>query len=204
MLSTPHLSDEKLSAQLGFNVVDVEDLLMVIQHPLSTEASQSYVQMRQTMDAVRELGLPTVIIFPNSDAGSFGIIKAVDEMEDLPHVHIVKNLPRIEFVNLMRRTACLIGNSSAGILEAPLLGLPVVNVGRRQLREAPLSNVDFVDHKSSDILKAIRRAVYDKDYIAEVKKCQNPYGDGKSSEKIASVLASIELNEKLLIKDITF
>ena len=88
--------------------------------------------------------------------------------------------------------------------EAPLLGLPVVNVGRRQLGRLHSSNVDFVDHKSSDILKAIRRAVYDKDYIAEVKKCQNPYGDGKSSEKIASVLASIELNEKLLIKDITF
>jgi len=53
-------------------------------------------------------------------------------------------------------------------------------------------------------VKAVKRALCDQNYIAEVKKCQNPYGDGKSSERIASVLATIELNEKLLIKDITF
>ncbi len=104
----------------------------------------------------------------------------------------------------MRKTACLIGNSSAGILEAPLLKLPVVNVGNRQKGRLCAENVNFVPHDARAIVQAVRQAVYDEGYRGHVLKCSNPYGDGDASKKIADILATIQIDRQLLIKDITY
>ena len=73
------------------------------------------------------------------------------------------------------------GNSSAGILEAPLLKIPVVNVGNRQKGRLHAENVTFVPHDKSSIVNAVKRCIYDYSYIEQVKLCANPYGDGHSS-----------------------
>ena len=98
----------------------------------------------------------------------------------------------------------MLGNSSAGILEAPLLKLPVVNVGNRQQGRLHAENVQFVPHDVEAICQAVRRALFDEEYRARVANCDNPYGDGHASEKIAEILATIPLDRKLLIKDITY
>ena len=110
-------------------MLEDEPILLVIQHVISTEIDSAYYQMRQTLEAIADLGLKTVLSYPNTDAGGQQMIRAINEFSELPQLFIAKNIPRLEFVNLMRRASCLIGNSSAGILEAPLLKLPVVNVG---------------------------------------------------------------------------
>ena len=110
----------------------------------------------------------------------------------------------MDFVNLLRNAACLVGNSSLGILEAPLLKLPVINVGNRQTGRLHAENVQFVPHQKSAIIKAIKRAIYDDDYISIVKNCKNPYGNGKSSKKIAQIIANTVIDKNLLVKDITF
>jgi GDP/UDP-N,N'-diacetylbacillosamine 2-epimerase (hydrolysing) len=204
LLEVPELDDASLSERIGFQIEDNKPLLFVIQHALSSEIDMAYDHMRITMESVAELGLPTVLSYPNSDAGGQQMIKAIREYEHLPHLFSAKNIPRLEFVNLMRRASCLLGTSSAGILEAPLLKLPVVNVGNRQTGRLNAGNVTFVAHERMAIIAAVERAIYDESYVQSVKLCINPYGVGKSSKKIAQTLERIELNNNLLIKDIMF
>ena len=204
LLQVPTLNAAELSLRLGFEIVDGEPLLMVIQHVISTEIEHAYEQMKVTLNAIKDLGLPTVLSYPNSDAGGQKMIQAILEYESLANLHTEKNIPRLEFVNLMRRASCLLGNSSAGILEAPLLKLPVVNVGNRQIGRLHAENVEFVSHDKEQIIKAVHHAVYNQEYRAEVGNCSNPYGDGQSSERIAEIIANLSIDKKLLIKDITY
>ena len=204
LIDVPELNSSDLSLRLGFEIAEREPLLLLIQHVISTEIDHAYDQMRVTLDAVKDLGLPTVLSYPNSDAGGQKMIQAILEYESLPNLHITKNIPRLEFVNLMRRASCLLGNSSAGILEAPLLKLPVVNIGNRQKGRLHAENVKFVPHKKEKIIEAVQHAVYNKEYREEVGHCSNPYGDGKSSKKIAEIIANLTIDDKLIIKDITY
>ena len=204
LLSVPPLSAAELGARLGIELTEDEPLIVVIQHVISTEIDDAYRQMRTTLEAVAALGMTTILSYPNSDAGSQQLIRAITEFEHHPHLHIRKNVPRLEFVNVMRRASCLLGNSSAGILEAPLLKLPVVNVGNRQKGRLHAANVAFVPHEVDRIVEAVRRAVFDDDYRRAVAACENPYGDGRSSERIADILATVDIDERLLVKDITY
>jgi GDP/UDP-N,N'-diacetylbacillosamine 2-epimerase (hydrolysing) len=204
LLEVKDLSYEQLSERLGFELTEGEPFILLIQHVISTEAEQAYFQMKETLEAVKELGIKTIISYPNSDAGGQQMIKAIGEYRHLHNLYIAKNIPRLEFVNIMRKASCMLGNSSAGIMEAPLLGLPVVNAGNRQKGRLHAENVQFVPHDKNAICMATRRAIYDKEYRDRVAKCSNPYGDGKSSEKIANILANIPIDEKLLIKDVAF
>lgn len=204
LLQTPVLDVDELSSRLGFTIKDGEPLIILIQHVISTEIEQAYEQMKITLEAVCELGIKTILSYPNSDAGGQQMIRAIREYDSLPFIYAAKNIPRLEFVNLMRRASCLLGNSSAGLLEAPLLKLPVINVGNRQEGRLHAENVEFVQHDKDEIVVALQRAVFDEGYRGKVKLCSNPYGDGHSSIRIADLLASITLNEELLIKDITY
>lgn len=204
LLNVPDLNIDELSHRLGFHFDGDEPLLIVIQHVISTEIDFAYWQMRQTLEAVADLGLKTVLSYPNTDAGGQQMIRAIREFESMPNLHTAKNIPRLEFVNLLRRASCLLGNSSAGILEAPHLKLPVVNVGNRQNGRLHAENVTFVPHEKNAIMNAVRRAVFDSEYRAEVAQCSNPYGDGHSAKKIADILAVTEINPHLLVKDITY
>ena len=204
LLEVPVIDASELTRRLGFAIVDGEPLVMLIQHVLSTEIDQAYEQMKVSLEAVRELGIKTVLSYPNSDAGGQQMIRAIREYETLPFLYTAKNIPRLDFVNLMRRASCLLGNSSAGILEAPLLKLPVINVGNRQRGRLHAENVQFVPHDKDRIVEAVRQATFDLEYRKTVAVCSNPYGDGQSSARIAELLASTPLDDKLLIKDITY
>lgn len=204
LLEVSELDAAELSESLGFRIVDGEPVILLIQHVISTEVEHAYEQMKTTLDAVAALGVRTVLSYPNSDAGSQQMIRAIHEFGRLPNLYVAKNIPRLEFVNLMRRSSCMLGNSSAGILEAPLLGLPVVNVGNRQRGRLHAANVEFVPHDKERIIGALKRAIWDTEYRLSVSRCTNPYGDGHSSARIANILATIPLDESLLIKDITY
>jgi len=204
LVEVPAISNADLSGRLAFSIADNEPFILLIQHAISTEIAHAYKQMKTSLDAIQELGVKTIISYPNSDAGGQQVIRAIKEFESLPFVYTSKNIPRLEFVNLMRRASCLLGNSSAGILEAPLLKLPVINVGNRQRGRLHASNVAFVPHDKDEILSALRQAIFDQSYRDSVAACSNPYGDGKSSERIADILATIPIDERLLIKDITY
>lgn len=204
LLAVSEISAADLSARLGFAIEEGKPLVLVIQHALSSEIDDAFRQMHVTLEAVEALRLPAVLSYPNSDAGGQQMIRAIEEFAHLPNLHTAKNIPRLEFVNLMRRASCMLGNSSAGILEAPLLKLPVVNVGNRQTGRLNAGNVEFVPHDKEAIVSAVNKAVFDAEYRAYVAGCVNPYGDGHSSQRIADILAATPIDDTLLIKDITY
>jgi GDP/UDP-N,N'-diacetylbacillosamine 2-epimerase (hydrolysing) len=204
LMEVEELSLAQVSGNIKFQLLETEPYLILIQHPLSSEIKDAYRQMKITLDAIKAMGIKTIISFPNSDAGGLEIIRAIAEYDSLPFIYTAKNIPRVDFVNLLRNAACLVGNSSSGILEAPMLKLPVVNVGNRQIGRLHAENVQFVSHDQDQIISAIQKAVYDESYISSVNGCSNPYGDGASSHKIAEIIANTVIDDNLLIKDITY
>ena len=164
LLEVPKLPLVEVGQRLGFHVREKDHLLVIIQHVISTEIADAYRQMRVTLEAIADLGFPAVLSYPNSDAGGQQMIRAIREFKDLPNLWVFKNIPRLEFVNLMRHAACLVGNSSAGILEAPLMKLPVVNIGNRQKGRLHAENVQFVTHDADKIKAAVNRACCDSVY----------------------------------------
>jgi GDP/UDP-N,N'-diacetylbacillosamine 2-epimerase (hydrolysing) len=185
---------------------NIEKYCVLIQHSIITEVSEQNNHIRETLEAIRESGLKCFINSPNSDAGTQAIIDAFHEYSsDYPfQFKLFKNLDRENFINLLRHSACLIGNSSAGILEAPTLGLPVVNVGSRQVGRIHASNVLFVGNEKSDILDALTKSTYDLDYIESVRNVTNPYGDGKSSQEIVEILLNLDGSKDWLHKNISY
>lgn len=203
-LTVPMMTRSEISEKIKFEISEKESLILLIQHVISTEIDDAYRQMKITLDAVKEMKEKTVIIYPNSDAGSQQIIKAIQEINNCPFIYISKNLERNLFVNIMRHASCMVGNSSAGIMEAPFLKVPVINIGNRQKKRLHSENIEFVPHHKEAILRSVRKALFDSKYKEKVKRCKSLYGDGRASEKIVKKLSSVSIDRKLLIKDITY
>ncbi|MEQ9143860.1 MAG: UDP-N-acetylglucosamine 2-epimerase [Parvibaculaceae bacterium] len=204
LVSEPVLAPACLWTKLGVRPVDGPYAVM-IQHPLLPEMDQAEDQIRATLDALVASGLPAFISGPNSDPGNQGMAALIDAYT-AKHEQLVayKNLSRPLYVNLIRHAAALVGNSSSGIIEAPLLKLPVVNVGSRQVGREHGGNVQFVGYDSAAIGKALHRAVFDEDYRAEVARADNPYGDGTAGRKICDILMKETDRRRLLEKRNTF
>lgn len=201
----PDLSYDYINGKLGTKLSSDKPFILLIKHPLSSEIKKSAEQMRVTLEAVAELGYETVLTYPNSDSGSYEMIKVIEEyIEKYDFIKAFKTLPRDIFVNLQRKAALLLGNSSSGILEAPFLKLPVVNVGNRQKQRQHSENVIFVPHNKERIKEAINKAIFDEDFKQICKNCSNPYGDGYSGERIARIIAETEINDKLINKQIVY
>lgn len=205
MAATPVVSRQALLESFGFPQDTWQrPLLLLIQHVISSEVEAAYRQMRVTMEAIAHLQYNTVVSSPNSDAGNAELVRCLGEFAHLPFIKIFKNIPRHQFVNTMRHAACMVGNSSSGLLEAPFFKLPVVNVGNRQKARLHAENVQFVPHEQDALVAAIRRACLDDAYRAQVAECRNPYGDGHSTARILKILTDVVIDEQLLLKDITY
>ena len=189
----------ELSKAIGKNLKK-GNYLVLIHHPLSSEVKNSHSQMIMILKATKDFCLKhnftTICISPNSDPGSFKILNAIDSFKDESWFLNVNTLPRDIFVNLMRGTKVLVGNSSMGILEAPHYKLPVVNVGNRQKGRVNAGNVNFVNYNKEEIISAIERACFDESYRENVKNLLNPYGINNSVENICKAIESIDLNDK--------
>ena len=132
------------------------------------------------------------------------MIDVIKQYEGYPFIKTFKSLPRREYLSLMRVVSIMVGNSSSGIIDAPSFGLPAVNVGIRQEGRERGKNVIDVAHRKLDIARALGRALSDKLLLAEIKKCGNPYGDGKAGPRIAAVLDQIAITPRLLQKKSTY
>lgn len=198
--NTPQLSREQLSKALDFDIAN-KDYIVLLKHPLSSEVNDAKAQMQIAIEScanfAREHNLLVVGIYPNTDPGSYQIMEAIKEAEAAyKEVRFYKTLPREVFINLIRNTLTLAGNSSMGILEAPFYKLPVVNIGNRQKGRLNAGNVHFVPHKKQDIMQALEKACCDKDYRADVASLPNPYGDEHAAEKIVDFIKSIDSTQR--------
>ncbi len=166
--------------------------IIALLHPVGRADEHEEAAAAETLNAALHASpdLPVVCLAPNLDPGRSGVLRAIARADkDARRVKYVEHLPRPEFVGLLKRVAArrgvLVGNSSAGLIEAAALRLAAVDVGPRQrARERP-ANVVHVERESAGaIIEAIARA-----RALDLSALTHPYGDGRSGERIADLLS---------------
>ena len=176
--------------------------LMVMQHPVTTEIESARAQILETLRAVSDLKIPTLWFWPNADAGSDALSKGIRsfrEKHDPQHVRFLKYVPADQFYALLRRTACLVGNSSAGFKEAALLGTPVVNIGTRQGDRYGVqagSHLVHAGYDSTDIAGAISLQVEHGRFESNTFLYRED-----TASRIAAILAMTELYSQKIFVD---
>ncbi len=165
--------------------------LVVMQHPVTTEYKDSRKHIESTLEAIHKLNRPTLWFWPNVDAGADGTstgIRAFREKHNLPNVHFFKNMEGKDFLQLLKHSDCLIGNSSVGIRECAYLGVPVVNIGSRQNRRDRGGNSVDVNYSQNEIEEAIISSIQKGKTISS-----SIYGEGNAGTKIADLLIKVPL-----------
>lgn len=166
--------------------------LMVMQHPVTTEKNNRK-NMEITLKAIDRLNMPTVVFWPNSDAGTNEVAKAIRVYREEGRlknkkIRFVTDLLPEGFIALLRRSSALIGNSSAGIKESSYLGVPVVNIGTRQSNRLRGGNVIDVDYDTRKIENAIRKQLRHGAYPKS-----DIYYKPDTSKKIVDILKKVDL-----------
>ncbi|MBN1275033.1 UDP-N-acetylglucosamine 2-epimerase (hydrolyzing) [Candidatus Woesearchaeota archaeon] len=175
-----------------FGMEPKNDYLLIIHHPVSISQDESGRQIEAIITAAKKTGLDILIGLPNADPGNEHIIKIIKEQEEETDVHTYTSLPHKTFSSLMSHAQVMIGNSSAGIIEAASFKLPVVNVGERQTGRERSGNVIDTDTDEKSIAEGIKKAL-SKEFKERVRGVKNVYGDGKTDKRVAEILSTIEL-----------
>ncbi len=164
---------------------------VVMQHPVTSEVALSRKQVEETLFAMHNKNEPVLWFWPNIDAGADGTssgIRSFRETHDLSKFHFFKNFEPMDFLKLLINSKGLIGNSSVGIRECSFLGVPVVNIGTRQVGRERGINVTDVGYDKNEIGQALR----------QIEQNKNPlkskiYGGGNAGKNTAELLAKLPL-----------
>jgi UDP-N-acetylglucosamine 2-epimerase (non-hydrolysing)/GDP/UDP-N,N'-diacetylbacillosamine 2-epimerase (hydrolysing) len=200
--STKLAARAELEQSLGFPLQ--QTFILMVQHSVSTQAEEAEFQAEQTIQALKDFRVQTIVLYPNSDAGGRAIIKVIRKYGSEPWLHSFPSLDHATYLSLLEKAALLVGNSSSGIIEAPSFHLPVVNIGIRQQGRERSTNVLDVEHDKSAISKALRYALTDEQFKRTAGSCVNPYGDGRAARRIAEVLSRTQMSPEIIQKQITY
>jgi len=186
----PHTKISNRIFDLGVGEkIDIDSkFILVSQHPVTTEYGHGKEQILNTLNAVKKIGFPAIVLWPNADAGSGDLAKGIRNWREIGNsskIHFFKNLPMEIYIQLMQKTLCLVGNSSSGIREGAFIGTPTVNIGTRQAGRERGENVLDTDYYEANIINAIKSQIDHGPF-----KSEKIYGDGFSGEKIANILSS--------------
>jgi UDP-N-acetylglucosamine 2-epimerase (hydrolysing) len=178
------LSDKlpSITEVLTYYEIPFQEFAVAMFHPVTTEiqAMQSYAE--EFVQALLADNQNYVVIFPNNDLGSNHILQAYKKMDGNQRFKLFPSIRFEYFLTLLKYAKLLIGNSSAGIREAPYYGIPVVNIGTRQQNRALHADIINCGYDKKDILDAIRRAL-----VSSFAK-EDLFGDGTSNTKFMNCL----------------
>lgn len=169
--------------------------LVLLQHPETRAARDPVADLDATLTATAELNLPRIAILPNADAGGRAMIERLQAEPDLP---LIASAPRGDFAVLLARAAALVGNSSSGLTEAPLLGVPAVDIGDRQAGRLRGDNVVHAEADSASIAQALQVAL--SPGFRSGLSGRSPHGDGRAAQRIVSALTEQSMGPELLRK----
>ncbi|GIX36476.1 MAG: UDP-N-acetyl glucosamine 2-epimerase [Lysobacteraceae bacterium] len=173
--------------------------VVVAWHPVTLQRDPA-AEAACLFDALRDCAHPLAFCFPNADAGRERIIRMAEAFcASHPKARVFVHLEHRAYWGLLRGAAALVGNSSSGIMESPALALPCVNIGDRQAGRERAANILDAPADAAAIREALARAL-DPAFRASLQGMVHPYGDGRASERIAEVLRSVPLDERLLRK----
>ena len=178
--------------------------LLLVYHPVMVEREEIDEQISAVIEACLESELSVIWIAPNSDLGHGNIFKLINKYKNNSQITSIKNLERDIYLKLLFNCEVIVGNSSSGILEAPSYKVPVVNIGNRQRGRPQASNILNCDNRKESIKKSISKALNDNKFQISCKNAKNPYGDGRSSQRICKILSQIKIDKNLLDKQIIY
>jgi UDP-hydrolysing UDP-N-acetyl-D-glucosamine 2-epimerase len=179
----------------GFEALGAPRALVLL-HPTGRAVEAEEHVTATLLDALSALSITPLALAPNHDPGRAGVLRTLTDRLGHPHPH----MRREQFVGLLKTLAAnggvLVGNSSAGLIEAPALGCRVVDIGPRQHgRERPPG----VLHADDQSRASIERAILDALAAPPCDRAAHPYGDGRAGERSAGLLASVDPNNRGLL-----
>jgi UDP-hydrolysing UDP-N-acetyl-D-glucosamine 2-epimerase len=185
--SADWLEREGVGAHIGLDT----PFLLVSQHPVTTEYGHGEEQIVETLMALHELQMPTIMLWPNADAGSEDLSRGMRKFREThrpEYIRFYKNFPIDTYVRLMLNCACAIGNSSAPLREGAYVGVPTVNIGTRQQGRDRADNVMDADYDRRAIVAAVKKQLAHGRYTSD-----HLYGDGGAGARIAKILVESPL-----------
>jgi UDP-hydrolysing UDP-N-acetyl-D-glucosamine 2-epimerase len=174
--------------------------LLVVQHTVTTEIRDIDKYFLETIEAVRELDIQSIIIAGNIDAGSQKIKKIIENSK----INYYDHLEFEKYISLLHYSSAIVGNSSSGIMEAPFLRVPSVSVGTRQEGRIKAKSIINVGYNKNQIKRAIRKAITDKKFLDSIKKQKNMHGDGTAAKRIVNILEKLDLKKIPIQKKLSY
>lgn len=195
-----HLFNQKeIKEYLGVEVD--KSTILVTFHPVTLEVKNTEKYIANLISALKRFENNIIITYPNSDTGSEIIIEKILEYEkENINVKVFKSLGIELYLSVMNECGVVVGNSSSGIVEAPYLKIPVVNIGNRQKGRLMANNIINCRCEIDDIYESIKKSLTREFEKFVEKNTKSLYGDGNTSNKIVSILEKLDINDKLLIK----
>ncbi len=166
--------------------IPFDDYGICVFHPVTSEAATMGTQAKDLFDALDASGRSFVVIAPNNDPGAEGIFAAIDALPRA-RFRVIPSMRFAHFSELMKNAACMVGNSSAGVREAPFLGLPSLDIGSRQTNRANAASITSTaagDKKG--ILDFLTKA-WGKPHARDAE-----FGTGTAAQRFAAILDTSE------------
>ncbi len=182
--------------------IDFDQYAIVMFHPVTTEDKQMKQYADDFVASLLAVDEKFVVIFPNNDLGSKYIIDAYQKIANNKRFRIFPSLRFEYFLVLLKKAKFIIGNSSAGIREAPYYGIPVINIGTRQQNRTLNADIINVDYQKENIIKALHSVTNHK-----ISQAYDDFGKGNSAELFLNSLLSSkiwEINHQKKFKNIDF
>ena len=189
-------------------------VVLFTQHSVTTEFADAAGQVAPSLLAMARLaqeGVQVILTYPNNDAGGRAIIDRLEALgaKKIPNIQLHRSLGRSMYHGVLAlarnpalRVAC-VGNSSSGLKETPAFGCPTVNIGSRQDGRLRGMNVLDVGYDADQIVNAVYRCHSDNKFREACRTGDNPYWLGDAGPKVAHVLATVPLDQRLIRKRMT-
>lgn len=168
-------------------------LAILIFHPVDQERALAPDYVRGAVSILVERGYHVLIGTPNADPGNAALLATIQGLAQAPEVTFYGNTARAFFVNLMRHATLMVGNSSAGLLEAASVGLAVINLGERQRGRLCGGNVVFSEGDAASVRAALDR-IASEEFRIGMRTLINPYGDGYSEARAVDLLKQVDFD----------
>ena len=169
-----------------YYAIPYEHYAIAMFHPVTTEVNQMRAYAQNFVKALLESEENYIVIYPNNDLGNTYILEAYETLKSHPRFKIFPSIRFEYFLTLLKHADFIIGNSSAGIREAPAYGIFSIDIGNRQKNRAHLDTIIHSTYKKEDIEASIKK-IPSKRKPIEARK---HFGDGESDKAFLSLLNS--------------
>ncbi len=178
------LSREELSDSIGFDGV-LKDYIVVTFHPVTLERNTGIEQTRELIKAMDSiLGMNYIVTLANADAGGRAINDIwITEGKSRSNWCVVPSLGVKRYLSAMKYSKMVLGNSSSGIIEAPSMKVPTVNIGDRQKGRMQADSIINCNPNADNIVTSIKKALTD-DFKSIMQSLVSPFGDGTTSVQV--------------------